>query len=369
MAQSTASRERGVAVASSPRAMVRDMTGTATRFTVEFDVRTVYDFLISLAVGGDDLTELPPEEVRWLREARASLPADVRAGMLVGDRARSGLASEITALALAHPAARDAADLVALVEATPALKIARMLLCLHQAPEVCQLMDQAFAGDAGAAERIEGVLEIDDRFRPAARSILHDPVGAAERLHLALRAWLGPFREREAQVGHALERDVAARDADRRTLDPADLVERTTGGIRILPDPRTRRVVLAPSYFSRPFNYVFASDDWRLYCYPIADAALGDKSPFDPPDPAVRLYRALGDPSRLRILKLLSDRDMYLTEIAQQLSLSKPTIKHHLAQLRAAGLVTATDAGMLTYYSLRRQRLDEASAELHGYLG
>ena len=349
--------------------MVRDMTGAATRFGVEFDTRTAYDFLISLAVGGEDLGELPPADARWLREARASLPADVRASMLVGDRTRSGLASEMTALVVAHRAARDAADLVALVEATPALEIARLLLSLHQPPEVRELIDRALAGDAEAAAKAEDALEVDDRARPAARNTLRDPVGAAERLHLALRAWLGPFREREAEVGRALERDVAAREGDRRSLDPLDLVERTTGGIRILPEPGVRRVVLAPSYFSRPYNYVFAADDWRLYCYPIADAALGDRSPFDPPESAVRLYRALGDPSRLRVLKLLSDRDMYLTEIAQQLDLSKPTIKHHLAQLRAAGLVTTIDAGAVTYYSLRRQRLDDASAELHAYLG
>ena len=78
----------------------------------------------------------------------------------------------------------------------------------------------------------------------------------------------------------------------------------------------------------------------------------------------LRLYRALGDPSRLRILRLLTDRDLYLTEIAQQMELSKPTVKHHLAALRAAGLVTVTDEGNMTYYSLRRARVAEAGPEL-----
>ena len=64
-----------------------------------------------------------------------------------------------------------------------------------------------------------------------------------------------------------------------------------------------------------------------------------------PPQAVVRLHRALGDETRLRILKLLAGRDLYLTEIAQQLDLSKPTIKHHLALLRAAGLVTDHGVG------------------------
>ena len=62
------------------------------------------------------------------------------------------------------------------------------------------------------------------------------------------------------------------------------------------------------------------------------------------------------------------DRDWYLTEIAERLELSKPTIKHHLAQLRAAGLVTLTEEGGLSYYSLRRDRLKDASADLVRYL-
>jgi DNA-binding transcriptional ArsR family regulator len=87
-----------------------------------------------------------------------------------------------------------------------------------------------------------------------------------------------------------------------------------------------------------------------------------------PPPAVLRLHRALGDETRLRILKLLADRDLYLTEIAQQLELSKPTIKHHLAMLRAAGLVTVVEGGNVMYYTLRRSRIEDASAELGRFL-
>ena len=39
-----------------------------------------------------------------------------------------------------------------------------------------------------------------------------------------------------------------------------------------------------------------------------------------------------------------------------------------MIQLRAAGLVTITDAGTVMYYSLRRNRLDDASAEIKRFL-
>ncbi len=95
---------------------------------------------------------------------------------------------------------------------------------------------------------------------------------------------------------------------------------------------------------------------------------MGASDPTAPPPGVVRLHRALGDATRLRVLRLLADRDWYLTELAQQLELSKPTMKHHLAQLRAAGLVTVVDEGTLTYYSLRRERLEQAGVELKAYL-
>ena len=149
---------------------------------------------------------------------------------------------------------------------------------------------------------------------------------------------------------------------------PAELIERTTMGLRWLGEPGVRRVILAPSYFARPYNYLMAGADWRFFGYPLADAALDRLHPLAPPQSVLRLHRALGDETRLRILKLLAAGDLYLTEIAQQLELSKPTIKHHLVILRSAGAVSVTEAGSVIYYTLRRQALEEASAELMRFL-
>jgi DNA-binding transcriptional ArsR family regulator len=188
------------------------------------------------------------------------------------------------------------------------------------------------------------------------------------RLVAVLEAWRRPFAEVEQRVVAMLQRDVDARADDARTLSPGDLIEKTTGGLRYTPEPNIRRVILAPSYFARPYNFLFSGDDWRLYGYPIADSSLDSADPLEPPPAVVRLHRALGDPSRLRILRILADGDRYLTEIAQQLELSKPTIKHHMAQLRAAGLVTLTEEGSLTYFSLRRDRLEEVGADLRRFI-
>ena len=165
-----------------------------------------------------------------------------------------------------------------------------------------------------------------------------------------------------------IARDYDLRAADRGAYSGPDLIERTTNGVRSLAEPGVRRVILAPSYFARPYNYLLAGADWRFFGYPVSDDALDNVDPLAPPGSVVRLHRALGDETRLRILKLLASKDLYLTEIAQQLELSKPTIKHHLSQLRVAGLVTVVESGQVMYYTLRRDRLDDASVEIKQFL-
>ena len=171
------------------------------------------------------------------------------------------------------------------------------------------------------------------------------------------------------RVTAILERDYESRAADRATLAPVDLIERTTSGIRWLPEAGVKRVILAPSYFSRPYNFLMSASDLRLFGYPVADEALEE---IDPLAAAASPSSGSTGPSATRrgckILKLLAGRDLYLTEIAQQLELSKPTIKHHLALLRSAGLVTITESGTVVYYTLRRNRLDDASADIKRFL-
>ena len=63
-------------------------------------------------------------------------------------------------------------------------------------------------------------------------------------------------------------------------------------------------------------------------------------------------FKALSDPTRRRILELLSDRDMTAGEIAECFDISKPSVSHHLSTLKAAGLVLDERKGQNIIYSL-----------------
>jgi len=73
----------------------------------------------------------------------------------------------------------------------------------------------------------------------------------------------------------------------------------------------------------------------------------------------VAILKALADPTRLRIVGLLdrSDAPVCICDLTEPFGLSQPTISHHMARLRAAGLVTVRKNGIWSYYRLR-PRLD-----------
>lgn len=63
-------------------------------------------------------------------------------------------------------------------------------------------------------------------------------------------------------------------------------------------------------------------------------------------------FKALADPTRRRILEFLRERDMTAGELAEHFDMTKPSISHHLATLRAAGLVSDERHGQSIVYSL-----------------
>src|SRR5712692_6434898 len=81
-----------------------------------------------------------------------------------------------------------------------------------------------------------------------------------------------------------------------------------------------------------------------------------------------RLLKALADPTRLRILSLLSryEGEVCVFEIVESFTLEQPTISHHLRILRDAGLVDCRKKGLWAYYYVRREALGRAQNVING---
>jgi hypothetical protein len=75
-------------------------------------------------------------------------------------------------------------------------------------------------------------------------------------------------------------------------------------------------------------------------------------------------FRALADRSRLRIVGMLAAREYSVQELARALDLRAPTVSHHLAVLKAAGLATVRSDGTTRWYRLQENELHRRSREV-----
>ncbi len=95
-------------------------------------------------------------------------------------------------------------------------------------------------------------------------------------------------------------------------------------------------------------------------CAPLAGPVLSD----DEAASTATLFKALGDPARVRIVNLLASRggEVCACEFEPALGLSQPTVSHHLKRLTDAGLLDREQRGRWAYFSIN----PEAAARLAG---
>ncbi|TCN32931.1 ArsR family transcriptional regulator [Kribbella orskensis] len=73
-------------------------------------------------------------------------------------------------------------------------------------------------------------------------------------------------------------------------------------------------------------------------------------------------FKTLGHPARIRVLELLSEREMSVGEILPEVRLEASNLSQQLAVLRRAGLVTTRKEGSAVYYSLTSPHVAELLA-------
>lgn len=74
-----------------------------------------------------------------------------------------------------------------------------------------------------------------------------------------------------------------------------------------------------------------------------------------------RSFKALADPTRVRLLSLIAGTDggeACICDLTGPVGLSQPTVSHHMKQLVEAGLVTREQRGKWAYYAVVRESLD-----------
>jgi ArsR family transcriptional regulator len=95
-------------------------------------------------------------------------------------------------------------------------------------------------------------------------------------------------------------------------------------------------------------------------CAPLGASRLTDDEAAATAD----LFKALGDPARVRIVNLVaqSDEPVCACNLNEPLGLAQPTVSHHLKKLVEVGLLEREQRGKWAYFSLKRDAVDKLAA-------
>ena len=87
-------------------------------------------------------------------------------------------------------------------------------------------------------------------------------------------------------------------------------------------------------------------------CAPLSAEVLSD----DEAEATADLFKALGDPARVRIVNVLATNDgepVCVCHLVEPLGLTQPTVSHHMKRLLDAGLVEREQRGKWAHFSLK----------------
>jgi ArsR family transcriptional regulator len=103
--------------------------------------------------------------------------------------------------------------------------------------------------------------------------------------------------------------------------------------------------------------------DLAVCCAPLTGSVVEPAAA----EQVARAFKALGDPTRVRLLSLIAaheDGEACVCDLIDPVGLSQPTVSHHLKQLVDAGLVTREKRGKWAYYRLVQPALDALASTI-----
>jgi DNA-binding transcriptional ArsR family regulator len=356
---------------------VMDLTGARPRTRIDVVPSICVELLMSVAkFGMEGSRETFEDGVTWFDQVRTTASPQLLADLQgIGAKEGAGwgnLAAVALGLSTDAPPFPSVPEFLAHLEAMAPRDLWLIMVGYHFPPLRQEIGVETFRKAAEGNDPARRAIARADRKwgndLDEQPPFLHmSPRKTKSSILSVLRRWHTEiFLATEDEVRSTLERDARAKRALASTLTPENLVEVATNGLEFRAEPWTRAAVLVPHVVMRPWNAMGEWEDHAIICYPVADESLG-ADPGEPSPRMVRLYKALSDEKRLRILKRLVTGKATLQELADSVGLAKSSAHHHMVILRSAGLVTVTgDSRRL--YTLRPDTIPEASGLLESFL-
>jgi DNA-binding transcriptional ArsR family regulator len=178
------------------------------------------------------------------------------------------------------------------------------------------------------------------------------------------------FAEEERRIKPHLEQALTRAQELSTKLEFSDLFVELSRGVKITTIEGADEVRFVPSYWTTPlvmFDCVIEKHWVVLFGARPTDMSLVPGEVV--PDAMLLALKALSDPTRLKILRYLSDEPQTPSQLAKKLRLRAPTVIHHLSALRLAGLVyVSMDENEEKRYTVRQPAVKDAFEALHKFL-
>jgi DNA-binding transcriptional ArsR family regulator len=314
----------------------------------------------------------------WLRQARSEMSPDFRRELLQLTAFPGGRLRFVEAVAarLLRSEAQAQLSCAAFQERLEALSAedfqSLALQALRKgAPEgavdPAQLLPDRQQVSAYLASRL---LHVDG---DAAVDLIVDAAGLKRRFVEVLGRFWGMFLEPVyGECRPLMERSVAYHRRQSYSPHFDELFLSVTG--RMLPGEvqlrlnEIRRVRFIPACHLGPYVAFFRDEEMLTVFYNCRSSLLEERRDSERVRLLYPMLKALADETRLQILLLLRQREMYAQEIVEQLGLSQPAVSRHLKLMVAAGLLEVRPEGGAKYYAPDQQSWQRLLAELGALL-
>lgn len=196
------------------------------------------------------------------------------------------------------------------------------------------------------------------------------PAELGEAFLLAFQSYYQAFfEEEEKRVEPVLRAAVERAQALSASVSFEELFTEITQGLQLGGEFSASTFIFTPAFWITPLVFFEKFDDNTML---LAFGARPTDMSVIPgeivPDALVRSLKALSDPTRLKILRYLTNESLTPSEIARRLQIRPPTVTHHLKELRLASLVELSLTHEENRYTVRKQALESIFGSLKSFL-
>ena len=220
-------------------------------------------------------------------------------------------------------------------------------------PEDVDPAEYATLAPRDAVER--RMRSLADRDETEIMRLYDHPEELRERMAALIeRVYAEHYRNEMPKRLSALQGSVAAHRSE-GVADPEQIARRLTGKAKSCLEAGCagphQRHIFAPSPDMGVYNSCSIVAGTHGLFYPLEPEFLGVAVDVEETR-LVGIYKALGDEQRLRILRMLSEQELYAQEIVERTGLHQSVVSRHLAFMKAVGLLNARKHNNMKFYSL-----------------